>query len=305
MSTNNNYPVREHYEDEIDLIELIKILLKNLKLIIAVTSIVTVLGIGSGYYLRSKEPIHMEQAFSINTFQNIEGIEGVKVDPKEIFNNNEILEEIFDKELTKELFEVEKKLTLKEKRNALSKALEITSLDKEGKEYRINVGNEKVEENKGLVDIYFRELNTYIGKVNKERFEKKSKILGEKIKEYEQVLGKIEIEVKELVDEYVDKRKEELSVADIIQAIKEKNPKIFAEKDTYSEFYNTTLKEKLYIDRILGEMDSNITLRSSLYEIDSKIKMKLIAIISFVLGGFLGIFLVFMKEFIKNVDWKN
>lgn len=67
--------------------------------------------------------------------------------------------------------------------------------------------------------------------------------------------------------------------------------------------YNETLRERLEIDRAISGLTNNINIRSSIYEVEGKIRLSLIGIISILLGGFISIMTVFLKEFIKKTDW--
>lgn len=303
MVDSRNFPVEQRYEDEIDLVEFVKILLKNLKFIFIFTFIVGIIGMSYSYYLKKSELSVTEQKFTINNFSELKdgnfSIEVIKVKPNEIFDNDEVVNNFFNNEFLEESINLEKD-TIYSRRKILKNLYSIKSLDKAGENYTVSVSMKDEELNVKMISLFINQLNRYIESFNRERIKKQLKVLIEKVEEYEETLALIEVKILEVAKTYG-----EVSNKIGIEEIKELNPRLVAQRDTYSEVYNEILKEKLNLDRILSKMEDNITVRSSHYELDSSINMKLITLISFVLGFFLSIFIVFLREFIKNINWTN
>ena len=301
---NRNLPAEYGHEDEIDLVDLIKILLRNLKFIIVLTFVLTFLAISCAYYLKKNESLSMEQRFTLNNIQD----GSIKINPLEIFDNDDIVNNFFEKDIIKKEIVLEDS-TVDEKRRVLKNVYNISSLDNTGLNYKISVSSDTQEKIYSFIQIYIKELNAYIETFNKGSMEKDLSSLNKRLFEYEEALSDIEEKMMALALNYKDTN-EDINNANnnsvsYIDEIKELNPKLIAKRDTYSKMYNDILIEKLGLESKLAKMDDNITLRSSLYKLDSKIKLRLIAVISCFLGFFLSIFIVFLKEFIKNIDWKD
>lgn len=294
-----NYPTtQERYEDEIDLVELIKILLKNIKFIIITTILITLVGILVGYYLKSTEPITLEQNFTLSDYSQI-GIDNLN--PVDMFKNNSVVEAFFQEDVFSE--KIEGNLTLREKRSIVSGAYNVTSIGKTMLNYKITVSGEEEKEAEELIKIFFMRLNTFIENQNKSELKEKITFVDKKINEYTKELELLESEIEEISKEYIDIVGENTTVSDVVEAMKEKRPIVFAKKETYTTLYNETLRERLEIDRAISGLTNNINIRSSIYEVEGKIRLSLIGIISILLGGFISIMIVFLKEFIKKTDW--
>lgn len=297
---NKNYPVQERYEDEIDLVDLIKILIKNYKLIVFITVLITGLGIGYGFYIKNKEVPVLEQQFQLE-YPSISS----KIIIENIFKDDKTVEEFFSYDIIKDLYgENNITLSIKEKQNWLNNIFKVTSPDKENSNYILTMGiPSNLDENK-FFEIYYENLYKYIDKAIRNEISLKYKKVLENYELYKELVDNSQEKIKEIIGNDL-KLEDSINSLYIVQALRELNSKTFAEKDTYTSLYNRFLNEKLNLENVLLQMGDYIKFRTSIYELESKVKLKLITIISFVLGGFLGIFTVFIKEFIKNIDWKN
>ncbi len=295
----NNYPnVQERYEDEIDLVEIIKILLKNIKFIILLTTLVTVLGIITGIYMKKIEPITLEQNFSLSDYSKV----GIKnLNPGEIFKNNQVVEEFYKEKIF--IKEENENILLKEKRKNLEEIYVITNTEKNTLNYKVSVSSETEEESKELIAIFFKTLNSFIESQNKTELKEKILLVDTKINEYTSELEKMEDEIDKISSEYSDLIGVNTSVSDVVEAMKEKRPIVFAKKETYTTMYNESLREKLEIERTISSLTNNINIRTSVYEVEGKVRLSIVGIISLLLGGCLSLILVFLKEFIKKTNW--
>ncbi len=296
---NNQPSTRERYEDEIDLVELIKILLKNIKFITITTILIALIGLAVGFYLKSIEPVTLEQNFSLNDYSEV----GMRnLNPVDMFKNNQVVEEFFQEKIIKDMGNQGEKIS--EKRKLLENLYTLSNLERNKPEYRISVSSETEEKATELIRIFFKNLNLFVESQKKSELKDKILLVDNKLNEYESELEKLEIEINQISKTYANLIGNNTSVSDIIEAMKEKSPIIFAKKDTYATMYNESLREKLEIERIIAGLNNNINIRSSVYEVEGKIKLSLVGIISVMLGGFLAVIIVFLKEFIKKVDWK-
>lgn len=221
-----NYPTtQERYEDEIDLVELIKILLKNIKFIIVTTILITLVGILVGYYLKSTEPITLEQNFTLSDYSEV-GIDNLN--PVDMFKNNSVVEAFFQEDVFSK--KIEGDLTLREKRDTLNKTYGITNIGKNLLNYKITVSGDEEKETEELIKIFFVRLNTFIENQNKSELKEKITFVDKKIDEYTKELELLELEVDEISKEYIDIVGENTTVSDVVEAMKEKRPIVFAKK---------------------------------------------------------------------------
>lgn len=80
---------------------------------------------------------------------------------------------------------------------------------------------------------------------------------------------------------------------------------MFAEKESVSEVYTENYKALKVIENSSAKLNDLVVYQGTLNKAEDKMSMKLVFIISNVLGVFLGIFVVFIKEFLKGINWKE
>lgn len=297
---NNNHPVQERYEDEIDLVDLIKILIINYKLIVLITVLITGLGISYGFYIKNKEMPVLEQQFQLE-YPSISS----KIIIENIFKDDKTVEEFFSYDIIKDLYgENNRVLSITEKQNWLNNIFKVTNSDKENTNYLLTIAIPSNLDADKLFGIYYENLYKYTDTTIRDEISLKYKKVLENYDLYKELADDSQEKIKEIIGNDL-KLEDSINSLYIVQALRELNSKTFSEKDTYTSLYNRFLNEKLNLERVLLQMSDYIKVRTSIYELESKVNLKLIAMISFVLGGFLGIFAVFVKEFIKNIDWKN
>ena len=129
--------------------------------------------------------------------------------------------------------------------------------------YTLIVKGGTLEQNKEWAEIYFKVLNKYIEKQNRQKLDKEYQMLNRKTIEYNNNLGKLEKTISNLVK---TKRKDSPNNNNIISEIREENPRVFSEKDSYSDLYDKILGEKEVLSQFLDFLDTNIEFRSSLVE---------------------------------------
>lgn len=291
------------YDEEKSLIDLIKLLVKNRVFILKVTSVVFILSMGLFFAYNKLRPLHMEQKFYLSYIDRMEEMQigGVPMDPSLLFKDDKFIDLFFDKEFVKKEFKGESD---KEKRYfILSKlGMKVEKLNKDKFLYTLTTKSKTLDENRLWADTYFQLANAYIEKQNRAKLDREYQVLDKKSMQYRDKLQEIENTIKVLVKE---ERKEDLGpVASPAEEIKEKNPRVFSEKDSYSELYNDVLSKKENLSQFLDLLDSNIEFRSSLVEAEGKVNLP-IALIMALTGGFLiGIILVLGKNYFKNINWE-
>ena len=85
--------------------------------------------------------------------------------------------------------------------------------------------------------------------------------------------------------------------------IREKNPRVFSEKDGYSEIYNGIIEQKEKLSQFLDFLDTNIEFRSSLIESEGKVNLIISAIVSITFGFLISIIYILAKNYFKEINW--
>lgn len=291
------------YDEEKSLIDLIKLLVKNRVFILKVTSVVFILSMGLFFAYNKLRPLHMEQKFYLSYIDRMEEMQigGVPMDPSLLFKDDKFIDLFFDKEFVKKEFKGESD---KEKRYfILSKlGMKVEKLNKDKFLYTLTTKSKTLDENRLWADTYFQLANAYIEKQNRAKLDREYQVLDKKSMQYRDKLQEIENTIKVLVKE---ERKEDLGpVASPAEEIKEKNPRVFSEKDSYSELYNDVLSKKENLSQFLDLLDSNIEFRSSLVEAEGKVNLPIALIMALTGGLLIGIILVLGKNYFKNINWE-
>lgn len=291
------------YDEEKSLLELIKLLVKNRVYILKVTGVVFLLGLSMFFVYNKIKPLQMEEKFYLAYIDKMEEMEiaGVPVNPELLFKDDQFINLFFEKDFVKKEF---KGTSDKEKRGfVLSKlGMKIEKIKTDRFLYTLTTRGKTLEENRMWADTYFQLTNKYIEKQNRAKLDREYQVLDKKVNQYRDKLQEIENTIKILVKE---ERKEDLGpVASPAEEIKEKNPRVFSEKDSYSELYNKVLEKKENLSQFLDLLDNNIEFRSSLVESEGKINLPIALIMSITAGFLLGIILVLGKNYFKNINWE-
>ena len=291
------------YDEEKSLFELLKLLIKNRVYILKVTGVVSLLGLALFFTYNKTKPLQMEQKFYLAYIDKMEEMEiaGVPISPELLFKDDQFINLFFEKDFVKKEFTG---TSDKEKRGfVLSKlGMKIEKIKTDRFLYTLTTKGKTLEENRMWADTYFQLSNQYIEKQNRAKLDREYQVLDKKANQYRDKLREIENTIKVLVKE---ERKEDLGpVASPAEEIKQKNPRVFSEKDSYSELYNDVLAKKENLSQFLELLDSNIEFRSSLVEAEGKINLPIAVIMSLTAGFLLGIILVLGKNYFKNINWE-
>lgn len=299
--TGKNYQMV--YDEEKTLIDLIKLLVKNRIYILKVTSIIFIAGLLSYFAYNSKKPLRMEQKFYLSYIDRMEQMEiaGVPTNPELLFKDNKFINMFFEKEFIKKEFQG---VTNKEKRGFIQSKLEmkIEKIKTDRFLYTLTTKSKTLEENKLWAETYFELLNVYIEAQNRAKLDKEYNLMNKKSNQYKEKLREIENTIKSLVKE--EKKENLTGVVSLAEEIREKNPRVFSEKDSYSELYNKVLTDKENLSQFLELLDLNFEYRSSLVESEGKINLMIALITSITAGFLLGIILVLGKNYFKNINWE-
>lgn len=276
--------------NEIDLIDLLKIILRNKRIIMITWIVVVILGLVFGFYKKANSDIQAERKFEIKSINEDLGA----INPIAFYDNQEFIDGFFeDKEIQRLSEKIGDKNALV-KRNFIKKLLTVTFSNNE---YILKISGKNLVEIEKLEKIYFTKVNAYV----------------------ESVYGGIIKKDIETVKNQTDVNKKELSrleqtIRDLAKTINNKNdmanlkdvyPSIFAEKDAVAIIYGENYKEQKTLEGNLIQLQEAIRMKSSLNEVENKLSLSLVFIIANVLGLFLGVFVVFVREFMKSINWKE
>lgn len=291
------------YEEEKTLIDLIKLFVKNRFYILKVTGLIFLLGMLTFFTYSKVKPLQMEQKFYLSYIDRMEEMEigGVPINPELLFKDNQFIDMFFEKEFIKNSFQG---TSDSEKRGyVLSKlGMKIEKLKTDRFIYTLTTKGKTLEENKMWAKAYFEILNVYIEKQNRAKLDKEYQLLDKKASQYKSNLQDIENRIRILVKE--EKSQMNSATVSIAEEIREKNPGIFSEKDSYSVLYGDVLSKKENLSQFLDFLDLNFEYRSSLVESKGKINFSIAFILSLAGGFLLGLILVLGKNYFKNINWE-
>jgi hypothetical protein len=117
-------------------------------------------------------------------------------------------------------------------------------------------------------------------------------------------LGSVENEIREII------KKEDVKVLEndgITGIIYMKYPILFEKKKQTEELYRKYSDELIGIEGLREDdgIKNQVEVLSSVYQVKTKSKAKLILALGIVLGLFMGVFVAFIREFFKGIDFKK
>lgn len=169
-------------------------------------------------------------------------------------------------------------------------------LKRTGNVYSVELKGNNDKEVDLLDEIFFRNLQKFIKGFYGNVLSQDLKVYENQIIKNKDRLLEIEERIKELIKENPNKT---------LGEVKELNPAIFSEKDAVSQVYSENYKSKEIIDNTIHQLNNSVIFESSLNNKLDKFSLKLMLVIFNVLGIFLGVFVVFIKEFLKSINWKE
>ena len=298
----NNYQVTNVENEERNFIDLVKLLIKNRMFILKVTIASLVLGIVFYVIYDKTKPLNMEQKFYLTYIDRMEEMEiaGVPVAPELAFKDNKFIDMFFEKEFIKKNF---KGTSDKEKRGFIQSklAIKMEKIRTDRFLYTLITKGKTQEENKEWASTYFELLNKYTEEQNRAKLDKEYLKLEKKSGEYRNKLQSLEQEIRSLV--ILEKKEMTVVAFSLASEIREKNPRVFSEKDGYSEIYNGIIEQKEKLSQFLDFLDTNIEFRSSLIESEGKVNLIISAIVSITFGFLISIIYILAKNYFKEINW--
>lgn len=291
------------YSEEKNLIDLLKVLVKNRSFIVKVSFISLFMGMSFYFVYDKVKPLRMEQKFYLSFIDRMEEMQiaGVPINPDLVFKDNNFIDLFFQEDFIKNQF---KGSTAKEKRGFIQSKLQIKveKIKTDRFLYTLTTKGKGIEESRKWANLYFKILNTYIEKQNRLKLDKEYQIMEKKSLEYRGKLQEIENSIKALVK--IEKKENLAGIVSLAEEIREKNPRIFSEKDVYSELYNEIFKQKEELKQFLDFLDENLEYRSSLVESAGKLNLAIAILVSFTVGILLSIIYLLGKDYFKGVNWE-
>lgn len=298
----NNYQVTNVENEERNFIDLVKLLIKNRMFILKVTIASLVLGIVFYVIYDKTKPLNMEQKFYLTYIDRMEEMEiaGVPVAPELAFKDNKFIDMFFEKEFIKKNF---KGTSDKEKRGFIQSklAIKMEKIRTDRFLYTLITKGKTQEENKEWASTYFELLNKYTEEQNRAKLDNEYLKLEKKSGEYRNKLQSLEQEIRSLV--ILEKKEMTVEAFSLASEIREKNPRVFSEKDGYSEIYNGIIEQKEKLSQFLDFLDTNIEFRSSLIESEGKVNLIISAIVSITFGLLISIIYILAKNYFKEINW--
>ena len=298
----NNYQVTNVENEERNFIDLVKLLIKNRMFILKVTIASLVLGIVFYVIYDKTKPLNMEQKFYLTYIDRMEEMEiaGVPVAPELAFKDNKFIDMFFEKEFIKKNF---KGTSDKEKRGFIQSklAIKMEKIRTDRFLYTLITKGKTQEENKEWASTYFELLNKYTEEQNRAKLDKEYLKLEKKSGEYRNKLQSLEQEIRSLV--ILEKKEMTVGAFSLASKNRKKNPRVFSEKDGYSEIYNGIIEQKEKLSQFLDFLDTNIEFRSSLIESEGKVNLIISAIVSITFGLLISIIYILAKNYFKEINW--
>ena len=288
----------KQYDDEIDLYELIEILVRHKWSIVITTVFCTLLSLGIGLYMRSNTPNYLIKSILIQ--QDTYGLKGVnKIDIDTVLLQDKNIKRILEIEpIKKEYLEntPKKMQNLSSERKFLQEMITVSKNDKNPEEISIKT-KIVVDENssKDVINRYIdilREQDNLVDIIEKEKILKRSS------------LEKVKLEIQNIQNEilYIFKNDSDLKFLkseEKMNYIASKYPELSLRKNEQEKYYNTYVNELVKLDSLDNKLDI-IKETTDIYFLKGQNKVKLILVVGILIGLFLGIIVVFLKEFIDN-----
>ncbi len=280
--------VREY---EIDLIDLLKVIVVNKKVILIIWLAVLMLGLSFGFYMKKNSNFEANRKFVIRTIISETELNN---DPISLYEDQNFVDKMIGNEVVRKQISGLEKLNENSKKESLKR---IFNINKDNNSYSIKVSGKNINEVRELEKLYFKNLQEYLKGNYSNILNKDLELQKKNSSTFKNELLKLEKRINDLA---------KLSKGSYTaEDLKELYPTIFAEKEAISSVYTENYKVQKVIENSVAKLDELIVYQSTLNKVEDKMSIRLIFIISNVLGIFLGVFIVFVKEFLKGINWKE
>lgn len=277
-------------EDEIDLVDLLKVIIVNKKVILGIWFIILMLGLFFGFYMKKNKSFEANRKFRIREVAYVVD----SIDPASLYDDQNFLDKLLGIDLLKNKATNMKGLSESGKREFVKSVFNVS---KSNNDYVIKISGKDIYEVRELEKLYFKNLQEYLKGNYSNILNKDLELQKKNSSTFKNELLKLEKRINDLA---------KLSKGSYTaEDLKELYPTIFAEKEAISSVYTENYKAQKVIENSVAKLDELIVYQSTLNKVEDKMSIRLIFIISNVLGIFLGVFIVFVKEFLKGINWKE
>lgn len=283
-------------ENEIDLLDLLKVIVVNKKVILITWLAVLVLGLSFGFYMKKNKSFEANRKFRIREVAYVVDSKetNLNIDPASLYDDQNFLDKLLGIDLLKNKASNMKGLSESGKRDFVKSIFDVS---KSNSEYVIKISGKDIYEVRELEKLYFKNLQEYLKGNYSNILNKDLELQKKNSSTFKNELLKLEKRINDLA---------KLSKGSYTaEDLKELYPTIFAEKEAISSVYTENYKAQKVIENSVAKLDELIVYQSTLNKVEDKMSIRLIFIISNVLGIFLGVFIVFVKEFLKGINWKE
>ena len=283
-------------EDEIDLVDLLKVIIVNKKVILGIWFIILMLGLFFGFYMKKNKSFEANRKFRIREVAYVVDSKetNLNIDPASLYDDQNFLDKLLGIDLLKNKATNMKGLSELGKRDFVKSVFNVS---KSNNNYVIKISGKDIYEVRELEKLYFKNLQEYLKNNYSNILNKDLELQKKNSSTFKNELLKLEKRINDLA---------KLSKGSYTaEDLKELYPTIFAEKEAISSVYTENYKAQKVIENSVAKLDELIVYQSTLNKVEDKMSIRLIFIISNILGIFLGVFIVFVKEFLKGINWKE
>lgn len=283
-------------EDEIDLVDLLKVIIVNKKVILGIWFIILMLGLFFGFYMKKNKSFEANRKFRIREVAYVVDSKetNLNIDPASLYDDQNFLDKLLGIDLLKNKATNMKGLSESGKREFVKSIFDVS---KNNNDYMVKISGKDIYEVRELEKLYFKNLQEYLKGNYSNILNKDLELQKKNSSTFKNELLKLEKRINDLA---------KLSKGSYTaEDLKELYPTIFAEKEAISSVYTENYKAQKVIENSVAKLDELIVYQSTLNKVEDKMSIRLIFIISNVLGIFLGVFIVFVKEFLKGINWKE
>lgn len=283
-------------EDEIDLVDLLRVIIVNKKGILITWFVILILGLSFGLYMKKNKSFEANRKFRIREVAYVVDSKetNLSIDPISLYDDQNFLDKLLGIDLLKNKTSNIKGLSESGKRGFVKSIFDV---NKSNDDYMVKVSGKDIYEVRELEKLYFKNLQEYLKSNYSNVLNKDLELQKKNSLTFKNELLKLEKRINDLVKSSKGNYTAE--------ELKELYPTIFAEKEAISSVYTENYKAQKVIENSVAKLDELIVYQSTLNKVEDKMSLKLIFIISNVLGVFLGIFVVFVKEFLKGINWQE
>lgn len=306
----NQLEKKEYYEeDEIDIYELVDIIIKRKILVLVIFIICSLLGLGAAFFVRSFRQDTLALKFNIN-YAKLEnnyffaksGLNFTKINVDNILITNKYVDEFFKLEKLNELY-LEK--VKEENRNDYSRSKFLNdilkvSFNRDTNSYTVSVTMKKDQElQKDILNKYITIIESLINIQVDDEIENRYTFVESENRISREKLNKIENNIKEILEKEKNNLNKDTNLKEFIEYT---NPVLSVEREKVTNLYNQSSEMLIGLNGLKrdDEIKNIISLDSSIYEIETKSKAKMILAVGILLGIVLGIMSAFIAEFIDN-----